>query len=131
MLNPMYQKPFGRYSVEFIRDTVRKLIPGWEPRILNVLMGVDYSTWIWLRSDKPEHNALVIGPTGDVAGEAKFPPSSKLAVYSVDHIWTMEPFGRPQAGQFNIVRSKLVATGARPARTASTAGSRGTSTPPR
>ena len=129
-LNPMYQKPFGRYSVAWIRDTVRKLIPAWEPRMLNLLVGVDYSTWIWLRSDKPEHTALVIGPTGDLIGEAKFPPSSKLAVYSVDHIWTMEPVGRPQLGQFNIVRSKLVTTSARPARTASTRASRGTSKQP-
>jgi len=130
-LNPAYQKAFGRYSAQWIRDTVRKLIPGWEPRMLNMLVGIDYSTWIWLRSDKPEHTALVIGPTGDLVGEAKFPPSSKLAVYSVDHIWTMEPIGRPQLGQFNIVRSKLVTTGVPPARTASSAGSRGTSKPPK
>ena len=113
---------FGKYSAQWIRDTVRKLIPAWDYRVLNVIVGVDYSTWIWLRSDKPEQDAIVVDAAGNLVGRVTFPPSRKLAAYSVDRIWTMEPVDAG-AQQFKIVRSRRVTTSARPARKSTASGS--------
>jgi hypothetical protein len=113
---------FAKYSAQWIKDTVRKLIPAYESFVKNVIIGVDHSTWIWLRSDKPEQNAIVIDAKGDLVGHVTFGPSRKLAAYSVDHLWTVEPVDSRNQ-QFNIVRSRRVTTTARPARSASVSGS--------
>lgn len=125
---------FGKYSAQWIRDTVRALMPEVESRVINVMVGLDHSTWVWLRSDNAEKTALVIDARGAVAGFATFPPSGKLAVYSVDRIWTLERVGTARGidQQFNLVRSRLQpATAARPTRSARASASPAPLRPPR
>lgn len=123
-------KPFGRYSAEWIRDTLRKQVPVFESRVLNVGIGVDHSIWVWLRSPIQETRAFVIDANGDPVGTVAFPPPWKLGALSVDRVWTTQRIGSLRNPMFNIVRlQRVTATAARPSRSASASASPRRSTP--
>jgi hypothetical protein len=126
-------KPFGRYSAQWISDTVRKLIPVFESRVLGITIGVDHSVWVWVRSDKPQTRAMVIDPRGDVVGMATFPPNRRSSQVSVDHVWQIQR-NQPRKGgpTLAVVRLKrLPATTAPRARTATASASPRPARPPR
>jgi len=117
-------KPFGRYTAEWIRDTLRKQVPVFESRVVTVNIGVDNSVWVWLRSPVPESRAFVIDARGEPVGTVGFPPSWKLGALSVDRLWTTQRVGTARHGRQNIVRlQRVVATAARPSRSASASAS--------
>jgi hypothetical protein len=118
-------KPFGRYSAEWIRDTVRSQIPVFESSVAGMSSGVDHSIWVWVRSDQPGRRALVIDSAGVVAGTVLFPVSWNVAALSIDRLWMWQregPITRPT--KMSLTRLKRdQATAVRPARSATGAAS--------
>ena len=118
-------KPFGRYTADWIRDTVRRQIPVFESPVLGMSTGADYSVWVWLQTDQPGRRALVIDSTGAVAGTAQFPIAWNVAALGVDRVWMWQregPFNRPT--RLSLARLRRVeTTAARPARSATGAAS--------
>jgi hypothetical protein len=113
-------KPFGRYTAEWIRDTVRKQIPAFQSRVLGMTTGVDHSVWIWLQPDVPGRQALVIDSTGTAVGTARFPISWNIGALAVDRLWMWEregPINRPTKISLTRLR-RVQTTAARPARSA-------------
>ena len=109
---------FGRYSAEWIRDTLRKQIPVFASRVLSVQVGSDNSVWVWLTSTEAGSRAFVIDANGEPVGTAHFPPGTRIAALARDHIWTSQrdrSKGSIDAAMF--VRMKLARTNTNKART--------------
>lgn len=119
-------KPYGRYTAEWIRDTLRKQIPVFESRLLSVRVGKDNSIWVWLRTDIPEKRAFIIDADGNAIGTVGFPPSMNVFATTANQLWTAQRDGlASKAAPFKLMRLKLSpATTARPSRTASASTSR-------
>jgi hypothetical protein len=118
-------KPFGRYTAEWIRDTVGKQIPAFESRVLGLSSGVDHSVWIWVQHDQPGRRALVIDSTGTVAGMVHVPVVWAVAALGIDRLWMWQregPINRPVGIRLTRLKRDEV-TAARPARTATSAAS--------
>jgi hypothetical protein len=81
---------FGKYSADWIKDTLRKHIPAFDSRLMQVQIGIDYSTWLWFRQPVPGAVALVLDPQGNAVGWATFPPGTRLTGLSLDRIWAIE-----------------------------------------
>ena len=82
--------PFGKYSADWIKDTLRKNIPAFDSRLMQVQIGLDHSTWIWFRQGVPGARALVLDARGNPVGWATFPPGARLTALSLDRIWAIE-----------------------------------------
>jgi hypothetical protein len=87
------QKGFGRYSVEQVRDTVRKLIPAFYTPLVGVDIGLDYSVWVSVRrpTTKIEHtDVLVLDPKGEPVGITTVLRNAKIMGRSLDRLWIQE-----------------------------------------
>lgn len=115
--------PFGRYSAEWIRDTLRSQIPVFASRVIGVQIGSDHSVWVWLSGTEAGSRAFVIDSSGAPVGIAPFQPGTRIAALSRDHIWTNQRDRRKTSIDAAVlVRMKRV-TASRPARSVSGAAS--------
>lgn len=114
-------QPFGKFTADMIRDSVRRRMADFEPPVVELSVGVDHSLWIWLRDPggpATEWVAMILDPTGAKVGYARLPRSFRTAEVAVDRAWTLT---RGDRTQLWIERFRRVpATAARPSRSART-----------
>jgi hypothetical protein len=100
---------FGRYSAEWIRDTLRSQIPVFATRVLSVQVGIDHSVWVWFSAPEAGSRAFVIDANGDPVGVAQFPVGTRIVALSRDHIWISQRDRRkPSIDAAVLVRLKRV-----------------------
>lgn len=113
-------QPFGRYTAQQIRDTIVKQMAAFHSPIVALHVGVDHSTWIWIRrptSDPQQAEWFVIDAKGEPVGVTVFPRAFKMTAASLDRVWTVESDRVKQTS--TIVRLRRAdARAARPTRSA-------------
>lgn len=115
-------QPFGAFSADALRDSLRKLMPAFHPPAHGLSMGVDGSVWVWVRApDAPpqEWTAMIIDPAGTLVGQARLPRSYRSAEVSTSHVWLISRGERNAAAIERLRRAP--ATAAPPSRSARTA----------
>jgi hypothetical protein len=121
----------GANSAAQIRELAEKQIPVFRSFLTGVVPGRDGSTAVLLRTANDTsrtREALVIDPRGAVVGTVRFTFDQSVAAVSRDHIWMVE-IGKDRA-RAAIVRYRLDATAAPPARSAAASASSRPSRPP-
>ena len=70
-------------------------------------MGVDYSTWIEMRSTDGLVHYLVLDPMGALVGEVSFPERSQVRAATLTRAWTTEldPYDVASIVQYAIQRN--------------------------
>jgi len=87
------QKAFGRYTVDQMRDTVRKLMPEFYSPLITVDVGLDYSVWVSVRrpSTKIEDaEYFVVYAKGEPKGVVTVPRPTKFVARSLDKLWVIQ-----------------------------------------
>jgi hypothetical protein len=124
-------RPCGSVTAEQLRDSATKHVSIYKSMLLGVLAGRDHSTWVTMRvpSDTAEERiAMILDPRGEVVGTVTLPIDHTLVAADRDHLWALE-LGRIRA-PVALVRFKVEATTAPPARSGRGAASSRPSPPP-
>ncbi|HEX7938053.1 MAG TPA: hypothetical protein VF483_03615 [Gemmatimonadaceae bacterium] len=126
------QQPFGRYAVEQVRDTVRKLLPAFYTPVASVDVGLDYSVWVAVRRPTTkieDAEYFVVDAKGEPQGVVTVPRATKFASVALDKLWVIEQ-DRVKQSTLLIRFVPAGVRGARPSRSGRGGASSPTSPPP-
>lgn len=124
-------RPCGTWTADQLRAEAAKQVPVFRSPLLGLRVGSDHSSWVMLRpvSDTTkERKALVIDARGDAVGTVVLPLNETVVAVARDHLWTME-LSRVKA-PVALLRYRVEATAAPPARSGRASASSTPSRPP-
>ena len=109
------QRAFGRYTVEQVRDTIRKLTPAFYSPVVSVSVGLDYSVWVSVRRPSTrveDAEYFVVDAKGEPQGVVTVPRPTRFVARTLDKLWVMQ---QDRAKQTNLLL-RFVRGGVRGAR---------------
>lgn len=109
----------GSITVDQIRDSITRQTPAFRSYVTGVLVGRDYSTWIVMRAladTSHETHAVVLDATGNAVASVRLPGNQSFVATNLTHVWATE--NGPRRSIAALVRYKVDATAAPPARSA-------------